>query len=78
MRAFTAKDSFYIKDRGKVFFFNKEQLPNDLYDPSFLRGEIVEIDSVQYKVVGVETFAIARSKEHPYSLDFGLLVDDAS
>lgn len=71
--SFTSEDSVFIKDRGWVYNFGPEQIPEGMWDPCALEG-IVEIDGHEHRVLGVETFAIARSPERPYRFNFGLLV----
>jgi hypothetical protein len=70
---YSAIEWYEIKDRGKVAIC--AALPKDEYDPDNLKGEVVNIDSKEYKVMGVESFAIPRSIELPYKLSFGLLVE---
>lgn len=72
MRELKATDWYEIKGRGKVAVI--DQMPEDEYDPNNFEGQTVLIDGKQYTVAGVESFAIGRSREHPYRLGFGLLV----
>lgn len=76
MREFTSEGTFDIKGRGQAFAISAEQMPDDLWDPNYMYGEQVSIDGHTYTVKGVETFAIARSPEHPYRLGFSLLVKE--
>lgn len=72
-----ATDWFTIRYRGSVAVI--AELPQDLglYDPTIeLFKQKVLIDGKKYRVNGVETYAIARSKQNPYKLQFGLLVEE--
>jgi hypothetical protein len=72
MYSFTATGMFEIKDRGPVFTI--ETLPDGIWHPFFLVGEIVEINDQLFKVIATEHFAINSTKEMPYTGSFGLLV----
>jgi hypothetical protein len=52
----------------------KEPLPEPLWDPVQLKGELVKIDGIFYTVAGAETYNIPRSPEHPYRKSFALMV----
>lgn len=72
-RSFTAIEWYRIKGRGKVATI--ANLPKDEYDPDNFRGQKVCIDGRLYRVHGVESFAVVRSKSTPYRGKFGLLVE---
>lgn len=59
-----------IKQRGLVFSFGKDVVVNDVRS---LAGQQVKIDSAEFKVLGVEHFAIACEAECSHG--FGLLVE---
>jgi hypothetical protein len=71
-----AVDSYEIRKRGLVFCFEADQIPQGMWDPCALKGKTVAIDGETHRVVGVETFSICRSPDHPYVKSFGLLVAD--
>ena len=73
--SFVSKDWFEVRGH-RMCTINREQLfDTDVYDPNTLRGQVVKIDNVEYVVKAVETFCIARGPDHPYRLDFALMVD---
>lgn len=63
-----------VKYRGFVIGVSKEQIPDGMWDPRDLLGEVVEIDGEFFLVNGVEMFKTIISPENPYKWDFGLLV----
>lgn len=73
MHSFRSEDSCLIKDRGREYMIDAGQIPEGMYDPCALKGETVLIDGQVFEVLGVDTFAIARSPENPYGFGFGLL-----
>jgi hypothetical protein len=72
MRHFTSEGSFYMKDMGQVF---SVQMPKDLWEPGHLKDTKAMIDGTPYRIKGVESFAIGRSRTNPYRLKIGLLVE---
>ncbi len=74
MRSFVSMDSYKIKGRGIVWVIDRGQMPSDLWDPKQLVGETIELDGKVVEVTGAGGFAIHRSPEHPYRLDFELIV----
>jgi hypothetical protein len=54
----------------------KERYPDTLDEPNDYRGTIVKIDGERFLCKGAETFAINRSKNDPYKLQFALLVKE--
>lgn len=72
IRSFVATDWYEVKGRGT--FAAISQLAEDEYDPNNFMHQEVLIDGKRYKVKGVESFAIPRSRNKPYKFGFGLLV----
>jgi hypothetical protein len=73
---FTSEDSFEITGRGRVYTMGAEQIPEGMWDPCAIEGDVL-IDGVEHRVLGVETFAICRSPDWPYRKSFGLLVGES-
>lgn len=70
MRSYHANDWFDIKGRGRVAEVrNDEEFQRD---KGHLIGEVVEIDGKQYKVLGVESYALATIRK---GSPIGLLVE---
>lgn len=75
MRKFESDVSYHVLNLGTGYVIPANQVPADLYDPDQLRGETVEMNGKICKIVGVESYAIGRSKDnHPYQLDFTLVI----
>lgn len=70
-----AEEWFRIKGRGFVASI-KERYPETLYDPNEYTDRTVKINDERFLCKGAETFAIPRSKEHPYKFTFCLLVKE--
>ncbi len=66
---FVSETQFEIKGRGTCYTIRN---PGGYPEPNVLTGTTVIIDGTAHRIVGVETFAIARP--YPDSLDFALLV----
>lgn len=73
---FTSESSFLSKGRGRVWAIDASQRPYEMHDPNDLRGLVVSLNGALVRIRGVETYAIMRGPQRPYSLSFGLLVDD--
>lgn len=73
MYRFEELGRFNIPGRGTVVTVKNLRYP-ELYDPSTLFGEEVQIGDQTFRVRGIETFSIHRSKENPYRLNFGILI----
>jgi hypothetical protein len=76
--SFISRSEYDIRDRGHVYIFHAEELDKypEIWDPNVLQGHAVEINGVVRMCTGVETYQIMRSKEHPYHLGFGILVNN--
>lgn len=72
---FEELDRFEIKGRGTAIVVKNPRHPV-LYDPVDLNGKEINISGKLYRVRAVETFAIIRSLQHPYTRDFSVLVYD--
>jgi len=68
------ENSFRVAGRGVAYSSSKWRLPEDVWEPWDLSGEVVRLAGVEVKIIGVDAFAIGRSKSHPYTLPFALLV----
>lgn len=76
VRNFPALDWATLPGRGDLAVIPALPEWDELSDPRLLRGQRVMIDSKEYDVIGVETFAVpVGTKDHPYRREFGLLVE---
>lgn len=70
MRRYQALDWFDIKGRGRVASVSNDEAFER--DAAHLIGEVVEIDGAQYKVLGVESWALQTIRK---GAPIGLLVE---
>jgi hypothetical protein len=71
MRTFLRKSTYYVPGKGVCI---ATTMPPDLWEPGHLIGEDCLIDGTQYRIHGVESYAIGRTPESPYRYGIGLLV----
>lgn len=68
------EDCFEITGRGICFSSRDWRLPEGMWEPWDLTGEVVKLAGVEVKITGVDAFCIARSPSSPYRLPFALMV----
>jgi hypothetical protein len=54
MYKFKSVDRFQIEGRGPVYVIASDQLPEDMFNAAELLTEVVLIDGLYYKVIGIE------------------------
>lgn len=67
---------FKIPGRGYALSFDKDQIPEGMWDLSVLNGQVVEVNGLCYTVKGVGTFKPMISPENPYRYPFELILEE--
>jgi hypothetical protein len=70
MRSYKSEDKFKVRGKDVFAVRNDERFKKD---SNHLIGEIVEIDGVQRKVIGVDAWALSEIRE---GAPIGLMVED--